>query len=218
MSGNNFTKTLVAVHDLHLCKWQKTANIPADEDLASSEPRLQAVKLYFRSCRASLLLRRIGAAYPNVSSSSSCCAGKPLPDIVLSVVSGASAKSERRLSGLLEASFERNICSQVPAFARDSTPLRTSGGSELCERPLSIVAEPLLAFLPARMLPFCMPSCNKPLCCLLDGFDKPCKRFEQKVWSTFYSMHLTNARGYRLCANGGNMWKKQRLPSGCPTS
>lgn len=58
---------------------------------------------------------------------------EPLPG------SGPSAKSDLRLSGLLD-SLDRSICNQVPAFARDSTPLSTRGVVEPgeCEAALSM--------------------------------------------------------------------------------
>ena len=86
------------------------------------------VELEFLSNRPSLLLRRIGAEYEKPSGS--CCSYDVLPDTAPSMVSGASAKSDLRLSGLAEISFDRSICNQVPAFAKDSTPFRTNG--EFC--------------------------------------------------------------------------------------
>ena len=62
-----------------------------------------------------------------------------VPSLAAMPRSGPSAKSDLRLSGLLE-SLDRSICNQVPAFARDSTPLRTSGVLEPgeCKAALSV--------------------------------------------------------------------------------
>ena len=105
---------------------QVSQGTPADEALVSSVPRLQMTEVSCRSCKPSLLLRRMGNGW----SSSGCCIDVHVSETVPSRMpipgSGPSAKSDLRLSGLLE-SLDRSICNHVPAFARDSTPLRTSG-------------------------------------------------------------------------------------------
>ncbi len=70
-------------------------------------------------------------------------------------------------------SFDRSICSQVPAFARDSTPFRTNGELWFGELGSLSMSEALQALPtgPAGILPGSSPDPKRLLFCRLVGVD-----------------------------------------------
>jgi len=94
-------------------------------------------------------------------------------DAASSLVSGTAAVWVLRLCDTWGESFDRSICSQVPAFARDSTPFRTKGELWFGELGSLSMSEALLALPtgPAGILSGSSPDPKRLLFCRLLGLD-----------------------------------------------
>ncbi len=94
-------------------------------------------------------------------------------DAAPSLVSCTSAVWVLRVCDTWGDSFERSICSQVPAFARDRTPFRTKGELWLGELGSLSMSEALQALTtgPAGILPGSSPDPRRLLFCRLLGLD-----------------------------------------------